>query len=61
MEQLEKTAKEIDEKSLNENYYFDYKQWYKNIEDWLGNINDEKYLDKAAKQNYKKMIKDINN
>lgn len=61
LEQLEKAAKEIDEKSLNENYYFDYKEWYKNIEDWLGNINNEKYLDEAAKQNYKKMIKDINN
>ena len=61
LEQLEKTAKEIDEKSLNENYYFDYKKWYKNIEDWLENINDEKYLDEAAKQNYKQMIKDINN
>jgi hypothetical protein len=60
LEQLEKTAKEIDEKSLNENYYFDYKEWYNNIEDWLKNINDEKYLDEAAKQNYKQMIKDIN-
>ena len=60
LEQLEKTAKEIDEKSLNENYYFDYKEWYNNIEDWLENINDEKYLDEAAKQNYKQMIKDIN-
>ena len=60
LEQLEKTAQEIDEKRLNENYYFDYKEWYKNIEDWLENINDEKYLDEAAKQNYKKMIKDIN-
>lgn len=61
LEQLEKTAKEIDEKSLNENYYFDYKEWYNNIEDWLKNINNEKYLDEAAKQNYKQMIKDINN
>jgi hypothetical protein len=61
LEQLEKNAKEIDKKSLNENYYFDYKEWYKNIENWLGNINNEKYLDEAAKQNYKKMIKDINN
>ena len=61
LEQLEKAAKEIDEKSPNENYYFDYKEWYKNIEDWLGNINNEKYLDEATKQNYKKMIKDINN
>lgn len=60
LEQLEKTAKEIDEKSLNENYYFDYKEWYNNIENWLENINDEKYLDEAAKQNYKQMIKDIN-
>ena len=60
LEQLEKTAKEIDEKSLNENYYFDYKEWCNNIENWLENINDEKYLDEAAKQNYKKMIKDIN-
>lgn len=60
LEQLEKTAKEIYEKSLNENYYFDYKEWYNNIEDWLKNINDEKYLDEAAKQNYKQMIKDIN-
>ena len=42
LEQLEKTAKEIDEKSLNENYYFDYKEWCNNIENWLENINDEK-------------------
>ena len=60
LEKLEKTAKEIDEKSLNENYYFDYKEWYKNIEDWLENINDEKYINETAKQNYKQMIKDIN-
>lgn len=60
LEQLEKTGKEIDEKSLNENYYFDYKEWYNNIENWLENINDEKYFDEAAKQNYKQMIKDIN-
>lgn len=71
LEQLEKTTQECDEKLLNENDYFEYKKWYKNIddflkdmveiiEDWLENINNEEY-DETAKKYYKQILKHIYN
>ena len=72
LEQLEKITQECDEKLLNENDYFEYKKWYTNvddflkdmvkiIEDWLENINNEKYFDKAEKRYYKQILKHIYN
>ena len=72
LEQFEKIAQEVNEKCLNENYYFEYKKWYKSIddllkdmveiiEDWLENINNEKYFDKAEKRYYKQILKHIYN
>ena len=72
LEQLKKITQECDEKLLNENYYFEYKKWYKKIddllkdmveiiEDWLENINNEKYFDEAEKQYYKQILKHIYN
>ena len=72
LEQLEKITQECDEKLLNENDYFEYKKWYKDIddllkdmvkiiEDWLENINNEKYFDKAEKRYYKQILKHIYN
>ena len=72
IEQLEKITQECDEKLLNENDYFEYKKWYKDIddllkdmvkiiEDWLENINNEKYFDKAEKRYYKQILKHIYN
>ena len=69
--QLEKITQECDEKLLNENDYFEYKKWYKNIddllkemveiiEDWLENINNEEY-DETAKKYYKQILKHIYN
>ena len=59
LENLEKIEQEIDEKHLNENYYFEYKKWYKGIEEQLGHMNDEKYIHEQAKKNYKQIIKDM--
>lgn len=72
LEQLEKITQECDEKLLNGNDYFEYKKWYKDIddllkdmvkiiEDWLENINNEKYFDKAEKRYYKQILKHIYN
>lgn len=72
LEQLEKITQECDEKLLNENDYFKYKKWYNNIddlikdmveiiEDWLKNINNEKYFNEAEKRYYKQILKHIYN
>ena len=68
---MKKITQECDEKLLNENDYFEYKKWYKNINDllkdmveiienWLENINNEEY-DEAAKKYYKQILKYIYN
>lgn len=62
LENLTQMEQEVDKKCLDENCcYFEYKKWHKTIKETLENINNEKYFDEVAKQNYKQIIKNINN